>query len=173
MRLHTGPSAWLGVALAAPVAAPTDEGLAATVFEATGASVDGSCTERGPGPFERVVLVGTFVFDEGCVSMGYLVDGVYVPSREESAPALVSAGWGDPERRAELALAWTHELEAYPIERGHVRVRGDGEVVVRGTRSAPPGMTPGTARVRVRAEYSPSAELASLRIDGRERRERE
>ncbi|HEY1558793.1 MAG TPA: hypothetical protein VGF94_28415 [Kofleriaceae bacterium] len=125
-------------------------------------AADHNCTERMTGDFKKVVLVGSFANDRGCMAEGYFADGVYVADRGKSAPALAASGWSDAKKRGDLAVAWAKEMTGDSFAGDPKAVAGkDGSVVVTGWVNDPVGMIPEQHSEQLEFRFTPAGDVTT------------
>lgn len=82
------------------------------VADATGRDPGEDVCAVWPESFPRVVVVGTFAHDAGCMHEGVFVDRTWYGSKGSASAGLVTAGWGEAsmQQRQALAQAWVEEV---------------------------------------------------------------
>jgi hypothetical protein len=168
------------------------------VTEVTGKDPGEDACFAWPQSFPRVVVVGSFAHDRGCMNVGLFVDRTFHAVGGEVAGlatrGFASAGMTDKES---LARAWIDEVEhawdgsfltaattAFSVDDSPkfapVRVRADkvGGVVVEGWVQQPPGMSDESAFVFVSYRFAKDGALSrdekqTFAVDGARIREKE
>lgn len=99
-----------GDAATQPFDRDDDEAVREAFEKATGRALDEHDCVVWPRSFERVVLVGSFANDRGCMHEGMFIDRTWHEKGGAQA-ALATAGWDDAdiEKRQELARAWVEQ----------------------------------------------------------------
>lgn len=152
------------------------------VKAATGEDLGADLCTVSPSTFPRVIVVGGFADDRGCMYEGMFVDRTWYGSGGErpTQAVLRTAGWADAdaEKRQKLARAWVYEVsnafggsfvaetttafsfgDTPDFEPPRVSATEDGGVIVSGWIEEPSGMVWESAYHFVEYRFGPDATL--------------
>lgn len=152
------------------------------VKAATGEDLGADLCTVFPSTFPRVIVVGGFADDRGCMYEGMFVDRTWYGRGGErpSRAVLGTAGWADAdaETRQKLARAWVHEVsnafggsfvaetttafsfgDTPDFEPPRVSATEDGSVIVSGWIEEPSGMVWESAYHFVEYRFGPDASI--------------